>query len=269
MVVEGNHEIEEQTENKTFEAYSSRFAFPSEESGSLSTFYYSFNAGGIHFIMLGAYTDFSKSEKQYKWLEQDLANVDRSTTPWLAATWHPPWYSTYEAHYREAECMRLEIEELLYSYGVDIVFNGHVHAYERSNRVYDYNLDPCGPVYLTVGDGGNREKMAVQHADEPGRCPEPSTTPDQHLGDGAFCAENFTSGPAAGKFCWDRQPDYSAFRESSFGHGILEVKNETWALWTWYRNQDSDNKIGDQIYIVRQPDKCRIRHVFESWLADL
>ncbi|KAM1349819.1 hypothetical protein EV1_003829 [Malus domestica] len=78
MVVEGNHEIEEQTENKTFEAYSSRFAFQSEESGSLSTFYYSFNAGGIHFIMLGAYTDFSKSGKQYKWLEQDLANVDIS-----------------------------------------------------------------------------------------------------------------------------------------------------------------------------------------------
>ncbi|KAM1003567.1 hypothetical protein ACFX15_003624 [Malus domestica] len=92
--------------------------------------------------------------------------------------------------------------------------------------------------------------MAVQHADEPGHCPEPSTTPDQHLGDGAFSAENFTSGPAAGKFCWDRQPDYSAVRESSFGHGILEVKNETWALWTWYRNQDSDNKIGDQIYIL-------------------
>ncbi|KAM2702292.1 hypothetical protein EV2_004027 [Malus domestica] len=88
MVVEGKHEIEEQAESKTFEAYSSWFAFPSEESGSLSTFYYSFNAGGIHFIMLGAYTDFSKSGKQYKWLEQDLANVDRSTTPWLVATWH-------------------------------------------------------------------------------------------------------------------------------------------------------------------------------------
>jgi hypothetical protein len=48
MVVEGNHEIEQQAENQTFVAYSSRFAFPSEESGSSSTFYYSFNAGGIH-----------------------------------------------------------------------------------------------------------------------------------------------------------------------------------------------------------------------------
>lgn len=102
-----------------------------------------------------------------------------------------------------------------------LIINYQVHAYERSNRVYNYTLDPCGPVYITVGDGGNREKMAIEHVDEPGNCPEPSTTPDPYMG--GFCALNFTTGPAAGKFCWDQQPDYSAFRESSFGHGILEV----------------------------------------------
>ncbi|XP_075650624.1 purple acid phosphatase 15 [Castanea sativa] len=266
MVVEGNHEIEEQARGQTFAAYSSRFAFPSEESGSSSKFYYSFDAGGIHFIMLGAYIAYNKSGDQYKWLERDLANVDRSKTPWLVATWHPPWYSSYKAHYREVECMRVAMEELLYSYGVDIVFNGHVHAYERSNRVYNYTLDPCGPVYITVGDGGNREKMAINYADAPGQCPEPSTTPDKYMG--GFCATNFTSGPAAGKFCWDQQPEYSALRESSFGHGILEVKNETWALWTWYRNQDSYSKVGDQIYIVRQPTKCPVhRQRTACWFA--
>lgn len=50
-------------------------------------------------------------------------------TPWLVATWHPPWYSTYKAHYREAECMKVAMEELLYKYAVDLVFNGHVSAY--------------------------------------------------------------------------------------------------------------------------------------------
>lgn len=63
MVVEGNHEIELQAENQTFAAYSSRFAFPSKESNSSSIFYYSFNAGGIHFIMLGAYISYDKSSK--------------------------------------------------------------------------------------------------------------------------------------------------------------------------------------------------------------
>lgn len=70
-----------------------------------------------------------------------------------------------------------------------------------------------------VGDGGNVEGLDIVLADEPGNCPEPSTTP--HMG--GFCAVNFTSGPVSGKFCWDQQPDYSAYRESSFGHGILEV----------------------------------------------
>ncbi|CAN4120788.1 unnamed protein product [Withania somnifera] len=264
MVVEGNHEIEEQAENQTFAAYRSRFAFPSKESGSSSPFYYSFSAGGIHFIMLGSYVAYNKSDDQYKWLEWDLANIDRTVTPWLVATWHPPWYSTYTAHYREAECMKVAMEELLYEYGVDLVFNGHVHAYERSNRVYNYTLDPCGPVHITVGDGGNREKMAIEHADEPGKCPKPASTPEKFMG--GFCAYNFTSGPAAGNFCWDQQPDYSAYRESSFGHGILEVKNETHALWTWHRNQDMYNKAGDIIYIVRQPEKCLTKpKVIKPW----
>jgi hypothetical protein len=61
MVVEGNHEIEKQVGNQTFAAYSSRFAFPAKESGSSSTFYYSFNAGGIHFVMLGAYIAYHRS----------------------------------------------------------------------------------------------------------------------------------------------------------------------------------------------------------------
>ncbi|KAE8712256.1 Purple acid phosphatase 15 [Hibiscus syriacus] len=256
MMIEGNHELEEQIENKTFTAYSARFAFPSEESGSSSTMYYSFNAGGIHFVMLGGYADYNRSGDQYRWLKMDLEKVDRKVTPWLVATWHPPWYSTYTAHYREAECMRVAMEDLLYKYGVDIVFNGHVHAYERSNPVYNYNLDPCGLVHITIGDGGNREKIAITHADEPGNCPGPSTTPDKFMG--GFCAFNFTSGPATGKFCWDRQPDYSAYRESSFGHGILEVKNETHALWTWHRNQDAYGTVGDVVYIVRQPDKCLV-----------
>ncbi|CAI0561077.1 unnamed protein product [Linum tenue] len=173
MVVEGNHEIEPQVGGQTFVSYSSRFAFPSEESGSRSTFYYSFNAGGIHFVMLGAYISYDHSSEQYRWLERDLANVDRSITPWLVAVWHPPWYNSYNAHYREVECMRVEMEELIYSYGVDIVFNGH-------------------------------------------------------------------------------------------------VKNETWALWKWHRNQDAVSEVGDQIYIVRQPERClRTAPQTRQWIADL
>lgn len=255
MVIEGNHEIEPQAAGVTFKSYLSRFSVPSNESGSNSNFYYSFDAGGVHFIMLGAYTDYNQTGVQYAWLKDDLHKIDRSVTPWVAAAWHPPWYNSYSSHYQEFECMRLQMEELLYQYGIDIVFSGHVHAYERMNRVYNYTLDPCGPVYITVGDGGNIEKVDVDHADEPGNCPSPGDNVPEF---GGVCHLNFSSGPAKGKFCWDRQPEWSAYRESSFGHGILEVVNSTHALWTWHRNQEiyGVNSPGDQIYIARQPQLC-------------
>jgi len=28
-------------------------------------------------------------------------------------------------------------------------------------RIYDNKVDPCGPVYITIGDGGNREGLAL------------------------------------------------------------------------------------------------------------
>lgn len=39
------------------------------------------------------------------------------------------------------------------------------------------------------------------------------------------------------------------------------MKNATWALWTWHRNQDTNSQVGDQIYIVRQPDLCPTHNV--------
>jgi len=63
MVIEGNHEIEPQAGKISFKSYLTRFAVPAEESGSKSNFYYSFDAGGIHFIMLGAYVDYNSTGK--------------------------------------------------------------------------------------------------------------------------------------------------------------------------------------------------------------
>jgi hypothetical protein len=63
MVLGGNHDIEPQAGDLTFASYSTRFAVPSEESGSNNSLYYSFNAGGVHFLMLAAYIDFNRSGK--------------------------------------------------------------------------------------------------------------------------------------------------------------------------------------------------------------
>ncbi|TQD83320.1 hypothetical protein C1H46_031107 [Malus baccata] len=207
MVTEGNHEIE----NFGFMAYNARWQMPYQESGSTSNLYYSFEVAGTHVIMLGSYAEFDAESDQYKWLQADLAKIDRKVTPWVVVLLHAPWYNTNTAHKGEGESMRQAMEELLYKARVDVVFAGHVHAYERFTRVYNNEADPCGPVYMTVGDGGNREGLALMFED-----------------------------PAS---------PLSLYREPSFGHGRLRIVNETHAFWGWHRNNDSNSVVKDQLWL--------------------
>ncbi|KAI3446154.1 hypothetical protein Pfo_002819, partial [Paulownia fortunei] len=72
----------------------------------------------------------------------------------------------------EGENMRVVFEPWFVKYKVDIVFAGHVHAYERSERISNvaYNIvngmctpvsEQSAPVYITIGDGGNIEGLAT------------------------------------------------------------------------------------------------------------
>uniref|UniRef100_A0A453ELQ2 Uncharacterized protein n=1 Tax=Aegilops tauschii subsp. strangulata TaxID=200361 RepID=A0A453ELQ2_AEGTS len=41
---------------------------------------------------------------------------------------------------------------------------------------------------------------------------------------------------------------------------LVQVKNETYALWKWHRNQDLyQGAVGDEIYIVREPERCLLK----------
>ena len=64
--------------------------------------------------------------------QADLANVDRRRTPWLIGVIHAPWYSSNSAHLGDGEEMRKSMELVLKQAKVDLIFAGHVHAYERT-----------------------------------------------------------------------------------------------------------------------------------------
>ncbi|KAM2466622.1 hypothetical protein TB2_008374 [Malus domestica] len=216
MVTQGNHEIEKIpiVHSHAFTAYNARWHMPYEESGSDSNLYYSFNVAGVHVIMLGSYTDFDPSSAQYQWLQADLGKVDRGRTPWIVVLIHAPWYNSNKAHQGESESvdMKEAMEDLLYQARVDVVYAGHVHAYERFTRVYKAQANNCGPVHITIGDGGNREGLASEYLNP--------------------------------------QPKISVFREASFGHGQLVVVNATHARWTWHRNEDSETIASDSIWLT-------------------
>ncbi len=83
--------------------------------------------------------------------------------------------------------------------------------YERTNRVYNYNNDPCGITHITVGDGGNVEQLQTAYVDAAGQCPAAPTA-------AGTCATLQN-----GAYCPSVQPPWSAFRESAFGHGRLFI----------------------------------------------
>ncbi|XP_021669759.2 purple acid phosphatase 2 [Hevea brasiliensis] len=210
----GNHEIDffpEIGETKPFKPYTHRYHVPYKASGSTAPFWYSIKRASAYIIVLSSYSAYGKYTPQYQWLEAELPKVNRTKTPWLIVLMHSPWYNSYNYHYMEGETMRVMYEPWFVQYKVDVVFAGHVHAYERSERISNvaYNIvngkctpvaDQTAPVYITIGDGGNLEGLAT----------------------------NMT----------EPQPAYSAYREASFGHAIFDIKNRTHAYYSWHRNQD-------------------------------
>ena len=147
MVTQGNHEIEKfpLLHKEKFTAYNARWRMPFEESGSNSNLYYSFNVAGVHVIMLGSYTDFDNTSAQYQWLQADLGKINRKITPWIVAVVHAPWYNSNFAHIEEKEevDMKESMEDLLYKAHVDVVFAGHVDAYERF-------VSPTLPYFIAI-----------------------------------------------------------------------------------------------------------------------
>lgn len=224
----GNHEIEYMPymgEVLPFKSYLHRYTTPYLASKSSNPLWYAIRRASAHIIVLSSYSPFVKYTPQWVWLYEEFKKVDREETPWLIVLMHVPIYNSNEAHYMEGESMRAEFESWFVHYKVDVVFAGHVHAYERSYRISNihYNVtsgerypvpDKSAPVYITVGDGGNQEGLA-------------------------------------GRFI-DPQPNYSAFREASYGHSTLEIKNRTHAFYHWNRNDDGKKVATDSFILHNQ-----------------
>ncbi len=130
FVTLGNHEVNHQN-------YFDLFYLPYNER------WYSFDYGNAHFVCLevDGYASYDPGSAQYRWLENDLASTDRA---WKFVFFHIPPYSS-GPHGSDARVIEA-LTPLFEWYGVDLVFNGHDHDYERS--VVN------GVTYIVSGGGG-------------------------------------------------------------------------------------------------------------------
>jgi len=85
--------------------------------------YRTFKKGNVRFFVLDSnYMD----PEQVKWLDKELA---ASGSDWKIAYFHHPLYTTARRG-PEIELRKI-LEPVFVKYGVDVVFNGHEHIYER------------------------------------------------------------------------------------------------------------------------------------------
>jgi 3',5'-cyclic AMP phosphodiesterase CpdA len=105
--------------------------------------YRTFKKGNVRFFVIDSnYLD----PEQVKWLEKELSE---SGSDWKIAYFHHPLYTTARRG-PEVE-LRAVLEPLFVKHGVDVVFTGHEHVYERMKP-------QKGIYYFTVGGAAKLRK---------------------------------------------------------------------------------------------------------------
>ena len=103
--------------------------------------YYTYKKGNVRFFVLNSkYVN----PKQFAWLETQLQEA--GNTDWKICYFHHPLYSSGRFHGPSTDLRQL-LEPLFIKYGVDVVFAGHEHVYERIHPQH-------GIYYFTEGASG-------------------------------------------------------------------------------------------------------------------
>ncbi|XP_015794313.1 acid phosphatase type 7 [Tetranychus urticae] len=190
MVVPGNHEYLPIIGDSGV-AYKYRYKMPGESNDM-----YTFTVGPILFITIS--TEFyyylegggaKKVAEQRDWLENVLTEANqpenRAKHPWIIVLGHRPFYCSSSRFGRcpggttwirtGSNYLGKGLEDLFYKGGVDLVFGGHNHQYERMYPVYDLKisgsstpyLNPNATTYIISGSAGNQEDLDGFKEDPP------------------------------------------------------------------------------------------------------
>ncbi|MDX2306532.1 MAG: metallophosphoesterase [Microscillaceae bacterium] len=136
--------------------------------------YYTYTFGNARFFMLNSNeaAELKKGGVQYEWLRTQLA---QSKATWKFVTHHhcpissdeDDFGNTWEGKKSTQGDPRFDDLKRLYEeFGVDVVFYGHVHAYERSWPIKEGKINKTdGVIYIMSGGaGGHLEDFAPTHS---------------------------------------------------------------------------------------------------------
>jgi Calcineurin-like phosphoesterase len=134
----GNHDRPEQVSYKPFNMNGER--------------YYSFVGGNVRFFAL----DSNRMDaKQLAWIETSLREARED---WKICYFHHPLYSSAARH-GPATGLRQVLEPIFVKHGVNVVFAGHDHVYERLNPQQ-------GIVHFVSGAGGKLRRGSMRPTEQ-------------------------------------------------------------------------------------------------------
>ncbi|MBG87813.1 MAG: metallophosphoesterase [Verrucomicrobiales bacterium] len=124
-------------------------------------YYYTFRWSNAQFFMLDTNKELGPGSVQHAWLERVLRE---STADWKFVCHHHPPYSSDENDFgnlwksnqsTHGDRRPRQLTDLYDKHGVNIVFNGHIHSYERTWPIRAGKpVDRQGTIYLITGGGG-------------------------------------------------------------------------------------------------------------------
>lgn len=124
-------------------------------------YYYEFPYGNARFFMIDTNRNVGPKSEQYRWLDEALG---KSNATWKFVCHHHPPYSSDENDYGDlwktnkssrGDLRARQLSELYDKHDVDVVWNGHIHSYERTWPVREGKaVADGGPIYMIVGGGG-------------------------------------------------------------------------------------------------------------------
>ena len=114
--------------------------------------YYTYARNNVRFFALDTTL---MDDRQREWLEASLRDARED---WKVCYFHHPLYSNADRHGASVD-LRVLLEPIFLKYGVNVVFAGHDHVYER--------LKPQkGIHYFVSGSGGQLRKGNMSPTDE-------------------------------------------------------------------------------------------------------
>jgi 3',5'-cyclic AMP phosphodiesterase CpdA len=113
--------------------------------------YYSYTRGNVRFFAL----DTTRMDaKQLAWIETSLQDARED---WKICYFHHPLYSNADRHGASVD-IRVRLEPLFVKYGVNVVFAGHDHLYER--------IKPQKGIYYFVSGAAGKLRVGNMDATE-------------------------------------------------------------------------------------------------------